>query len=303
MRRRRGCNRRSTRGSSSARGRRRSRCRRSPTAAGGGGGGGAREAYGAARGGRRRGRASGGGGGCWPTEPAKFPADSLRVGAAVEVRRRASSGADSGAAGGWRPGTVQSLVSAFNFRVRVCFDEPVRGAPRCVWLVCENDGEFPALRLDGEGASAAGCHEFPSQSLGFEGASGVFELRPAQRGSKDGVVGEAEVAMTRRGGWVPAIVEEGGTRSGLGCEGRASARTCPRARSGRGRGWRGSARGARTARGEKPPTRTTPGTSCRTLRSPRMKRTMKRMRMRRGRRIRRGRRTPWPQSPNRRSPR
>ena len=151
---------------------------------------------------------SGGGGGCWPTEPAKFPADSLRVGAAVEVRRRASSGADSGAAGGWRPGTVQSLVSAFNFRVRVCFDEPVRGAPRCVWLVCENDGEFPALRLDGEGASAAGCHEFPSQSLGFEGASGVFELRPAQSGWKDGVVGEAEVAMTRRGGWVP------GTRRG-----------------------------------------------------------------------------------------
>ena len=172
------------------------------------------------------GASGGGGGGGWPTEAAKFPADSLRVGAAVEVRRRPSSGADSsgadsGAAGGWRPGTVQSLVSAFNFRVRVCFDEPVRGAPRCVWLVCENDGEFPALRLDGEGASAAGCHEFPSQSLGFEGASGVFELRPAQSGWKDGVVGEAEVAMTRRGGWVPAIVvnEKGGALIKLGVRG------------------------------------------------------------------------------------
>ena len=118
-------------------------------------------------------------------------------------------------------------MSAFNFRVRVRFDEPVRGAPRYVWLVCENDGEFPALRLDGEGASAAGCHEFPSQSLGFEGASGVFELRPAQTGSKDGVVGEAEVAMTRRGGWVPAIVDKGGTRIRLGVRGEGERSNVP----------------------------------------------------------------------------
>ena len=148
MRRRRGCHRRRMRGPPPREGGRRSRCRRSPTAAGGvGGRGEKRTALPAA--GVGEGASGGGGGGGWPTEPAKFPADSLRVGAAVEVRRRASSGADSGAAGGWRPGTVQSLVSAFNFRVRVRFDEPVRGAPRCVWLVCENDGEFPALRLDG----------------------------------------------------------------------------------------------------------------------------------------------------------
>ena len=203
---------------------------------GGGGGGGVRgerrTALPAAGGGE--GASGGGGGGGWPTkDSSKFPADSLRVGAAVEVRRRASSGADSsgadsGAAGGWRPGTVQSLVSAFNFRVRVRFDEPVRGTPRCVWLVCENDGEFPALRLDGGDASChAGCHEFPSQSLGFEGASGVFELRPAQRGTKDGVEGEAEVATTRRGGWVPAVVEKGGTSIRLGVRGEGERSNVP----------------------------------------------------------------------------
>ena len=148
------------------------------------------------------------------------PADSLRVGAAVEVRASSSNTAGSGPAGGWRPGVIESLISAFNFRVRVRFAEPARGERGDIWLTIENPSEFPSLRLD-----HVGCHEFPSQSLVYQGASGTYGLRPAQpapsRGKKGqkSIEGDAEVAFARRGGWVPAVVEKGGARVKLGAKG------------------------------------------------------------------------------------
>ena len=148
------------------------------------------------------------------------PADSLRVGAAVEVRASSSNTAESGPAGGWRPGVIESLISAFNFRVRVRFAEPARGERGDLWLTIENPSEFPSLRLD-----HVGCHEFPSQSLVYQGASGTYGLRPAQpapsRGKKGqkSIEGDAEVALARRGGWVPAVIEKGGVRIKLGAKG------------------------------------------------------------------------------------
>ena len=152
-----------------------------------------------------------------PTED--VPADSLRVGAAVEVRASSSNTADGGA-GGWRPGVIESLISAFNFRVRVRLAEPARGERGDLWLTIENPSEFPSLRLD-----HVGCHEFPSQSLVYQGASGTYGLRPAQpapsRGKKGqkSIEGDAEVALARRGGWVPAVIEKGGVRVKLGAKG------------------------------------------------------------------------------------
>ena len=148
------------------------------------------------------------------------PADSLRVGAAVEVRASSSNTAESGPAGGWRTGVIEALISAFNFRVRVRFAEPARGERGDLWLTIENPSEFPSLRLD-----HVGCHEFPSQSLVYQGASGTYGLRPAQpapsRGKKGqkSIEGDAEVALARRGGWVPAVVEKGGVRVKLGAKG------------------------------------------------------------------------------------
>ena len=138
------------------------------------------------------------------------PADSLRVGAAVEVRASSSNTAESGPAGGWRPGVIESLISAFNFRVRVRFAEPARGERGDLWLTIENPSEFPSLRLD-----HVGCHEFPSQSLVYQGASWDVRAQARAAGALAGQEGAKIDRGRRRGGArPPRRVGPGGYREG-----------------------------------------------------------------------------------------